>query len=285
MNKLVMNKLVLIKDEAQFVPSGATEVTCLTIIQCLERKLLISPDSKRELGESSGGNSLTDGVSYYGTKYGCPELYPKEITDAWRNSALPMDYPDSALKQYALLSQIKQSGEINASLDSVPARKHQHRFKDFCKGLSGLVLDIGSDRPSHSMQLLPFGCEYLGLDPYAGHGEFRIIGLGEILPIRDSSVDAVLFNTSLEHILDYHTAIEEAHRVLKVGGRVVIATYAWLERASLLTDSVLFHHFREFEILGALESFFEIEEIHRYEDPKHDTHRYGFYVMAQRRCD
>ena len=36
-------------------------------------------------------------------------------------------------------------------------------------------------------------CEYLGLDPYAGHGEFRIIGLGEILPIRDQSVDVVVF--------------------------------------------------------------------------------------------
>jgi len=97
-------------------------------------------------------------------------------------------------------------------------------------------------------------------------------------------VDAVLFNTSLDHILDYNTAIEEAHRILKPDGSVVIATYVWVERATLLTDNVHFHHFREFIILEALESYFEIEDIRRYEDPKHATHRYALYVRAKRRA-
>ena len=118
-----------------------------------------------------------------------------------------------------------------------------------------------------------------------GGGEFRVIGLGEILPIRDGSVDAVLFNTSLDHILDYHTAIEEAHRVLKPGGSVVIATYAWLEYATLLTDSVHFHHFREFEILGSLGRLFELADVRRYEDPKNATHRYDLYARATRNAD
>ena len=256
----------------------------LSLSQCLERRLLISPDTKNELVSIDGENALTDGIREYTTVTGCPLLYPSEITEAWQNGALPLDYYSSALNQYVLLSQIKQSGEINAPLDSVPARKHQHGFKEFCKGLTGLVLYVGSDRPSHSTQLLPPKCEYLGLDPYAGQGEFRIIALGEILPIRDGSVDAVLFNTSLDHILDYNTAIEEAHRILKPYGSVVIATYVWVERATLLTDNVHFHHFREFEILGALESYFEIEDIRRYEDPKHATHRYGLYVRAKRRA-
>ena len=130
------------------------------------------------------------------------------------------------------------------------------------------------------MQLLPPSCEYLGLDPY--QGEFRIIGLGEILPIKDNSVDAVLFNTSLDHILDYHTAIQEAHRVLRSGGCIVIATYAWLERATLLTDSVHFHHFREYELLGAIEEYFDIEDTRRFEDPKNAVHRYGLYVRGVR---
>lgn len=275
----------LIKDETQFVPTGSVGVTSLSLFECLHRRLLISPDTKRELVESKEKSSLTDQTVNYAIKNGCPVLYPKEVTDAWQDGALPMIWPDSALKQYVLLSQFKQSGEINAPLDGVPARKHQHRFKDFCRKLNGLVLDVGSDKPSHSMQFLPSDCEYLGLDPYAGYGEFRVIGLGEILPIRDSSVDAVLFNTSLDHILDYHSAIEEAYRVLKSGGRVVIATYAWLERATLLTDSVHFHHFRDFEIFGSLEKYFDIEDVRCYEDPKHATHRYGFYVMAKRRSN
>lgn len=277
----MIKKFELIKDETQF-ESAAAASTPISLVQALERRLLISPDTKKELYGVDGLSALSDGLSDYSTISGCPVLYPAEITNAWQDGALPLVYGGSALKQYVLLSQIKQSGEINAPLDSVPAKKHQHRFKEFCKDLSGLVLDVGSDRPSHSTRLLPSSCEYLGLDPYAGQGEFRIIGLGEILPIRDQSVNAVLFNTSLDHILDHHTAIEEAHRVLKPGGCIVIATYAWLERATLLTDNVHVHHFREFEITGALEEYFQIENVRRYEDPKHAEHRYGLYVMGKK---
>jgi SAM-dependent methyltransferase len=274
----------LIKDDSQFIPGRNCNVTSLSLTQCLERKLLVSPDSKKELSKSEGESSvLTDGKNSYEIQNGCPVLYPKEICNTWCQGVLPLKYPDGPLLQYVLLSQIKQSGEINAPLNSVPARKHQYRFQEFCKGLNGLILDVGSDKPSHSMQLLAPSCEYLGLDPYSGHGEFRLIGLGELLPIKTSSVDAVLFNTSLDHILDYHTAIEEAFRVLKVEGQLVIATYAWTDRATLLTDQVHFHHFREYEILGALKMLFEIEEISRYEDPKNATHRYGLYIRARKK--
>jgi len=279
----MMKSHELIKDETQFEPNGSLKNISISLNQCLNRQLLISPDSKQELAPPpASANYLTDGIANYPMISGCPLLYPKEVTTFWQNGSLPLTYHASALNQYVMLSQIKQSGEINAPLDSPPARKHQHRYKEFCKGLSGLVLDVGCDKPSRSMQLLPPSCEYLGLDPYAGQGEFRIIGLGEILPIKDNSVDAVLFNTSLDHILDYHTAIQEAHRVLKPDGRIVIATYAWLERATLLTDSVHFHHFREYELLGAVEEFFDIENICRYEDPKHAVHRYGLYIKGIR---
>lgn len=278
-----MKAYELIKDETQFEPKAAFKKISLSLGCCLERRLLISPDSKRyivPLPESA--HSLTDGVDRYPLISGSPLLYPKGVTSAWQDGSLPLVYHQSALNQYVLLSQIKQQGEINAPVDSVPSLKHQHRYKEFCKGLSGLVLDIGCDKPSRSMQLLPPSCEYLGLDPYAGQGEFRIIGLGEILPVKDNSADAVLFNGSLDHILDYHTAIQEAHRVLKPGGRIVIASYVWLERATLLTDSVHFHHFREYELIGAIEEYFDIEDTRRYEDPKHDVHRYGFYVRGVR---
>jgi SAM-dependent methyltransferase len=275
----------LIKEEGQFLPSEGSTIHPLSLADCLDRRLLISPDTKKELVASKAGDSLEDNLNSYDIKNGCPVLYPKEISNAWLDGGIPLSYSASPMQQYVLLSQIKQSKEINAPLDSVPARKHQFRFKDFCKGLTGLILDVGSDKPSHSMQFLPSDCEYLGLDPYAGDGEFRLIGLGEILPINHSSVDAVLFNTSLDHMLDYHTAIEEAYRVLRPGGRIVIATYAWIEGATLLTDSVHFHHFREFEIFGAMEKYFEIEDVRRYEDPKHATHRYGLYVMGTRRND
>ena len=226
---------------------------------------------------------LSDGINNYTIQDGSPVLYPKLVSDAWeKNHSLTLKNYNEPLLQYVLLSKLKQSGEINAPFDSVPARKHQWRYKEFCSDLKGLVLDIGSDRPSHSMQFLPKHCKYIGLDPYAGKGEFRLIGLGEILPIIDEAVHAVTFNTSLDHILDYHTAISEAHRVLKPSGKVIIASYAWVEKATLLTDTVHFHHFRENQLLCSLEGFFKIEEIKRYEDPKHATYRYGLYILANK---
>lgn len=270
----------LIKDEKQFEPTDGAKT--LSLSQCLTRRILISPDSKKELSATGVNNDLTDGVNIYPSISNSPLLYPSELSKSWLGGALPLDYYNDALKQYVILSQIKQSGEITAPLDSLSALKHYHRFKEFCSGLSGLVLDVGSDRPSHSSLLLPTSCQYLGLDPYAGHGEFRIIALGEILPLKASSVDVVLFNTSLDHILDYHTAIQEAYRILKPGGSIVIATNAWLYSATLLTDTVHFHHFREYEILGSLGSDFEIKDIRRYEDPKHRKHLYGFYVRADK---
>lgn len=273
----------LIHDETQYIPAEAPGATVLSLAQCLERGLLAAPGSQQALRLEPDGLTLGDGVCSYPIRDGCPVLYPRAISAAWQDGALPLAYPSSALLQYALLSQIKQAGEINAPLDSAPARKHQHRFRELCKSLQGLVLDVGSDRPSHSSRLLPRGCEYVGLDPYAGQGEFRLIGLGELLPLRSGSVDAVVFNTSLDHMLDHHTALLEAHRALRDGGRVVIATYAWLERATLLSDAVHFHHFREFEVLGALDDGFAVEGVLRYQDVKHDSHRYGLYVMARKR--
>ena len=145
-------KYELTKDETQFEPTGFA-ATALSFSQCLERRLLISPDTKKELVAIEGKDALTDGTKIYSMNEDCPLLYPSEITEAWIDGKLALDYFSSSLKQYALLSQIKQSGDINAPLDSVPVQKHHHRFKEFCKGLSGLILDVGSDRPSRSTQL------------------------------------------------------------------------------------------------------------------------------------
>jgi len=172
--------------------------------------------------------------------------------------------------------------ETNAPIESEPVLKHLYRLSNFIRTLSGVVLDIGSDQPSHSSKIFPKNCRYLGLDPYAGEGEFRVIGMGEILPICNESVDVVMFNTSMDHILDHHTAIEEAHRVLKPGGSIIITGYAWLFRGSLLNDSQHFHHFREYEYSGALQPFFDIVDIERYEDVKKSDHRFNIYIAAQK---
>ena len=248
--------------------------------KCLELDLFASPDSKKKLFKSDDDLFLSDGEFNYEFSDGSPILYPRDVSENMANGELSLDYYENPLHQYILMSQIKQRGEINAPIESTASKRHKNRFANFVQDIQGLTLDIGSDRPSISCKLLPESCDYIGLDPYAGSGEFRVIGLGEILPFSDSKFDAVLFNTSLDHMLDYHSSIDEACRVLKPGGSIIIATYAWLFSASLLKDNIHFHHFREYEIIGALDKNFSIKNIERYEDPKESSHRYGLYVSA-----
>lgn len=270
----------LIKDERQFFPNPDAIDIRLSLHEILEYSFLMSPDSKEELFMHPQSNHLTDGDSKFEIISCNPLLYPKEVTDAWLNKKIPLIYHQKPLIQYYLLSQIKQPGEIIAPLNNPASQKHQYRLKKFCSELSGLVLDIGCDRSSISMQLFSPVCKYIGLDPYSGSVDFQITGIAEMLPIKDSTMDVVLFNTSLDHILDYHTAIKEACRVLKKNGCILIASYVWIEQATLLYDEVHFHHFRDYELIGAVKECFTIEDICRYEDPKNDQHRYGFYIKA-----
>ena len=61
-----------------------------------------------------------------------------------------------------------------------------------------------------------------------------------------------MFNTSLDHILDYHIRIYKAYRILKAWWSAYCFNHH-LERASDSTpDAVHFHHFIEFEIVRCL---------------------------------
>ena len=84
--------------------------------------------------------------------------------------------------------------------------------------------------------------------------------------------------------MDWHLAIEEAARVLRRGGQLIILSYAWIDGPSLLNDTVHFHHFRDYELLGKIgELCLDVEEERRYAYPKGDTHRYELFVRAVRR--
>lgn len=66
---------------------------------------------------------------------------------------------------------------------------------------------------------------HVGLDPLSG-GPARtyevVQGVAEALPFRSASFDAVLFGSSLDHIVDARQALREARRVLVTGGRVAV---------------------------------------------------------------
>jgi ubiquinone/menaquinone biosynthesis C-methylase UbiE len=153
---------------------------------------------------------------------------------------------------------------------------------EFVKTCEGTILDVGCDDVNISSTIFSNKCSYIGLDPFSTSTSFRVVGVGEILPFKDSSIDNVVFNTSLDHILDYYEAVKEAFRVLKPEGYIIICTLIWLQNTSILHDSVHFHHFKDYEINGVLRDFnFKIENTKRY-TYKNDTHRYGLYISAKK---
>ena len=50
------------------------------------------------------------------------------------------------------------------------------------------------------------------------------------MPFANNSFYNVLFNASLDHILDYHEEISEAFRVLTKIGYIYISSYVWKEK-------------------------------------------------------
>lgn len=88
-----------------------------------------------------------------------------------------------------------------------------------------VLLDIGSGTLPLPGYLMPVRHHTLiGLDPFPSM-EFpglMIVGCCEFLPLADASVDAVVFGTSFDHLMDYSRSLQEVARVLKPGGRILI---------------------------------------------------------------
>jgi SAM-dependent methyltransferase len=272
----------LIKDERVITAEqlqGQPHAKILALAEIIP--FLASPDSGKPLRLQEDKPGLTDDDHNYPIVDGTPVLYPACISKAFLGRGLQLKYYDDSELQYFLLSQIKQRGEINAASTNVHYQRHLFRMKEFLKDCRGTVLDVGCNNVHISASLFNKHCDYIGLDPlHSSKSDFRIIGVGEFLPICDESIDNVVFNTSLDHILDYHQALEEAQRVLKPGGYLFLATLIWTASASLLNDLVHFHHFREYEISGSLNGM-HIEQVKHYQY-KDDQHRYGLYISASK---
>lgn len=248
--------------------------------------LLISPDTGDVLQFDPARSIMFAGNLVYPVRRNVPILLPQKL-QPYFGEKLEVPFSaaqDDAFMQYFLLASIKQSGEINAGPTNEHYRRHLHRMRDLLKGATGLVLDVGCDNPLIGASLLPPTSHYIGLDPFCtNESEFRVIGVGEFLPMQTGSCNCVMFNTSLDHIMDWRRAIAEAGRVLVDGGILYVCSLVWTDNADLISDTVHFHHFREYELLGSLGDF-EILQIRRY-DYKGDSHRHGIYLSARKLGD
>jgi SAM-dependent methyltransferase len=89
------------------------------------------------------------------------------------------------------------------------------------------VLDIGCYN-KWAQQNLPPNCEYVGLDYYETATQWYesvpdVYGDALMLPFASESFDVVILIDVLEHISDTGLLFQQIHRVLKPGGRAVIA--------------------------------------------------------------
>lgn len=83
-------------------------------------------------------------------------------------------------------------------------------------------LDIGCglmERPAYMVEEI----DWVGIDPDEADHDFPfILAYAEDLPFDDNSFDSALFATSIDHLDDPTIAVEEAMRVVKPGGHIIV---------------------------------------------------------------
>lgn len=113
------------------------------------------------------------------------------------------------------------------------------RLCDDVRGLT--VLDVGCGEGRFCRMLSARGAKTIGVDPTPTligaardrhpDGEYHAVG-GEALPLADASVDLVVSYVALIDIPDFRAAIREKARVLRPGGRCVVANLNGFSTAS-----------------------------------------------------
>ncbi len=146
------------------------------------------------------------------------------LRDFYSDPAVPASSgPDRARRQAEMLAEV---------LAGTPG---QARILDVGCG-DGFATGVAAARlPGHRFAGLDWSAPSLRLARDRGVAVLQA-GLDVSLPIRSASVDVVIMSEVIEHLVDTDSAIEEAHRVLKPGGSLLLSTpnlAAWYNRALL----------------------------------------------------
>ena len=127
--------------------------------------------------------------------------------------------------------------------------EHIERYLRAFSREGGKVLELGCGGKQYCRC---FQRTYWGLDlhdSYYPGDKPDITGDAQALPIRSESVDLVFFVATLCAIPDPEKTLAECHRVLKIGGRVVVFDYNWWVSRRLKDAH---HHFSSFSLAQRL---------------------------------
>ncbi len=87
--------------------------------------------------------------------------------------------------------------------------------------VDGKILDIGGSKKSGYQELIQGNHVFIVSNIDASYDVDVLFDAQQKWPFEVSDFSAVFFINVLEHVYDYKTAVTEAHRVLKSGGRMV----------------------------------------------------------------
>jgi SAM-dependent methyltransferase len=130
------------------------------------------------------------------------------------------------------------SGPITPDLAYLFDRVADATVETAAEAPPGRVVDVGSGSSRELARLAGLGWEAYAVEPSVpmlglARGvneefgtEVRLVrAIGEQLPFADASIDVVTCQGALDHFADRHAFMKEAARVLKPGGRAVIALH------------------------------------------------------------
>jgi SAM-dependent methyltransferase len=151
-----------------------------------------------------------------------------------------VDFERSILRRDALLDAFRAGAQRNRrwSIERVPgvlrgwwkprnrvAAENVERLRALLDGPSPLMLVVGGGTVGNGVEALYADprLRIVGFDIY-GSPLTQFIADAHQIPLPDASVDAVLVQAVLEHVLDPRQVVEEIHRVLRPGGLVYAET-------------------------------------------------------------
>ena len=108
------------------------------------------------------------------------------------------------------------------------------RIVKYAPQLTGKMMDFGCGEKPYK-PLFNNVSEYIGVD-YNGEGHdhtnenIDVYYDGKTIPFPDNTFDSILTSEVLEHVFNLEPIVQELHRVLKPGGKILITTpFAWNE--------------------------------------------------------
>jgi SAM-dependent methyltransferase len=99
-------------------------------------------------------------------------------------------------------------------------RKYQVRFLErYGPELHGNVIELGGEKKYNHARFVPKAASYVCTNIARDYDEYLDV---TAMTLPDNSQDAYLCISVLEHVPDIHQALNEIHRTLKIGGRLLL---------------------------------------------------------------